>query len=71
MDLRHLRFFVAVAEERHFTRAAARLGIQQPPLSHQIRLLEDELGTKPPARLTCGIELTESGLLLLEDRAGS
>jgi DNA-binding transcriptional LysR family regulator len=67
MDLRSLRYIVNVAEEGHITRAAVRLGIQQPPLTRQIRALEDELGVRLFERLPRGMRLTDAGRAVVEE----
>jgi DNA-binding transcriptional LysR family regulator len=70
MELRHLRYFVAVAEALNFTKAAARLHLAQPALSRQVSDLEEELGVDLLKRTSHGVWLTEEGKLFLEEARG-
>ena len=67
MELRHLRYFVAVGEDQHYGRASRRLGVAQPALSRQIQDLEEEIGVKLFDRMPRGVKLSAAGELFLED----
>jgi DNA-binding transcriptional LysR family regulator len=67
MELKQMRYFLALAEELNFGRAAERLHMAQPPLTRNIRALEEELGTPLFIRTAKGAELTEAGRALLDE----
>jgi len=67
MELRHLRYFVAVGEEQHYGRGAQRLRVAQPALSRQIQDLEEEIGFKLFNCLSRGVKISAAGKLFLED----
>jgi DNA-binding transcriptional LysR family regulator len=67
MDFRHLKYFIAVAQELNFGRAAVALNISQPPLTRQIQQLEEEIGAQLFIRTPKGVELTQAGQVLLEE----
>ena len=67
MDLRQMRYFLALAQERNFARAADKLHMSQPPLTRQIRAIEDEIGVPLFLRTSKGVDLTEAGNALLEE----
>src|SRR2546428_9513582 len=67
MELRHLRYFVAVGEEQHYGRGAKRLRVAQPALSRQIQDLEEEIGFKLFDRLSRGVKVGAAGKVFLED----
>jgi DNA-binding transcriptional LysR family regulator len=70
MELRHLRYFIAVAEELNFRRAAERLHLAQPSLSRQVRDLEEEIGEQLLVRDRTHVALTDAGRTLLEHARG-